>query len=98
MHADTSDDGMCPRCGQLLPTVRYRYGADADGNRGVQMDELDDCANCGWSEGEDVYKCDDCGEVVETGELHDTVDGEFCLECYFGQMEAIKKIATSAAN
>ena len=43
-----------------------------------------------YTDGE--YKCDDCGEVVEPDELYDTVDGEFCLVCYFGQMEAIKKI------
>ena len=98
MHTDTSADGECPRCGQALPTVRYRYGSDADGNRGEWREEPDDCASCGWEEGDDVYKCDDCGEVVDTGELFDTVDGEFCLTCYFGQMEAIKKIATSAAN
>ena len=97
MRTDASADGECPRCGQLLPTVRFRYGDDADGNRGEWREELGDCANCGWEEGEDVYKCDDCGEVIE-GESFYTEEGEFCLACYFGQMEVLKQNATSAAN
>ena len=94
MRTSCSSDGLCPLCEEQLESRSFLWGSDLDGNRGIWITELDDCS-CGWEHGDEVTICDDCGEVV-VGDVHATEDGDFCGDfcgdCYFGRMEALKKI------
>lgn len=78
-----TDWNECPACGREIEFTRSYENDDADGNRGIWMEFPEVCA-CGWEEGEEVLKCDMCGEV--TDELVTVACGdEYCVDCAKGE-------------
>ena len=98
MRTSCSSDGLCPLCEEQLESRSFLWGSDLDGNRGIWITELDDCS-CGWEHGDEVTVCDDCEGVIAEGEdVKYTEDGELCVECYFGRMVPIQKMAKEERN
>ena len=57
-RVDCDYDPDCPVCGGYVVVERYKYGADADGNRYEWRTDIE-CQTCGWS-GEDFERCNEC--------------------------------------
>ena len=73
----------CPVCGTEIEFVRSYEYSDADGNRGIWI-EIPQTCSCDWEDGDEVLKCDCCGEVVD--ELVDMANGdEYCVDCAVGE-------------
>jgi hypothetical protein len=81
MITNTFDNDSCPQCGNEMGFVHDIYGADADGNRGIGIDVFNDTCNfCGWSDGEEVIKCDNCGELMSEVWFNEESD-LLCTDC-----------------